>query len=175
MTKEEFCEQYNYSIKTLKTSFGRVQQAMKNKGYLVAKEGSWPNTKYTVIEDKTLIPEKEVVLSNRLVGQRFGHLEVKKDTGKRIHRSVIWECLCDCGNIHTVSSNNLNGGRVNSCGKNDCPYHKTYKDLTGQTFGKLTAIKPTTMKDGNHMYWLCLCECGNTHEVASSHLQSGNV
>lgn len=131
MTKEDFCEKYNYSIKTLKTSFGRIQQAMKNKGYLVSKQGSWPNTDYTVIEDKTLIPQKEVVLSSRLVGQRFGHLEVKKDTGKRIHRSIIWECLCDCGNIHEVSSNNLNGGRVNSCGKINCPYHKTYKDLTG--------------------------------------------
>lgn len=175
MTKEEFCEKYNYSTKTLKTSFGRIQQAMKNKGYLVSKQGSWPNTEYSVIEDKTLIPKKEVVLSDRLVGQRFGHLEVKKDTGKRIHRSIIWECLCDCGNIHEVSSNNLNSGNVNSCGKMECPYHKTYKDLTGKTFGKLTAIKPTTMKDGSHMYWLCICECGNTHEVASNHLQSGSV
>lgn len=68
MTKEEFCEQYNYSIKTLKTSFGRIQQAMRNKGYLVTKTGIWPNTVYTVIEDKTLIPKKEIVLSTRLVG-----------------------------------------------------------------------------------------------------------
>ena len=58
MTKEEFCEKYNYSIKTLKTSFGRIQQAMRNKGYKVTKEGSWPNAKYYVVEDKTLIPKK---------------------------------------------------------------------------------------------------------------------
>lgn len=148
---------------------------MKNKGYLVSKEGIWPNTKYIVIEDKSLIPEKQIMLSERLVGQRFGHLKVKKDTGKRIHRSIIWECLCDCGNTHEVSSNNLYSGKVNSCGKIDCPYHKTYKDLSGQKFGKLTAIKSTEMKDGNHMYWLCLCECGNIHEVASNHLQKGNV
>ena len=131
MTKEEFCKKYNYSIKTLKTSFGRTQEAMKHKGYLVTKSGVWPNTEYTVIENKDLIPKKEIILSNRLIGQRFGHLEVKKDTGKRIHRSIIWECLCDCGNIHEVSSNNLNSGKVNSCGKKDCPYHKTYKDLRG--------------------------------------------
>ena len=30
MTKEEFCKEYNYSLSTLKTSFGRIQQAMKN-------------------------------------------------------------------------------------------------------------------------------------------------
>ena len=175
MTKEEFCATYNYSIKTLKTSFGRIQQAMKNKGYLVTKQGTWPNSEYIVIEDKTLIPVKEIILSDRLIGQRFGHLTVVKDTGKRFYRSIIWECLCDCGNVHEVTSNNLNSGKVNSCGKENCQYHKTYKDLKGLTFGKLTAIKPIGIKDGSHMYWLCLCECGNTKEVASSHLQRGDV
>lgn len=175
MTKEEFCKKYNYSLKTLKTSFGRIQQAMKNKGYLVTKEGIWPYTEYFVIEDKTVIPQKEITLSARLVGQRFGHLTVIKDTGKRLHRSIIWECKCDCGNIHEVTSNNLNGGQTNSCGKQNCPYHKTYKNLKGQKFGKLTALQPTSMKDSNHMYWLCLCECGNTKEVASNHLQRGDV
>lgn len=175
MTKEEFCNEYNYSIKTLKTSFSRIQQSMKNKGYLVTKEGIWPNTQYFVIEDKTLIPKKKIVLSTRLVGQRFGHLEVIRDTGKRLHRSIIWECKCDCGNIHEVTSNNLKSGQVNSCGKQECFYHKTYKNLKGQKFGKLTALYPTSMKDGSHMYWMCFCECGQTKEVASNHLQQGSV
>lgn len=175
MTKEEFCKKYNYSLKTLKTSFGRIQQAMKNKGYLVTKEGIWPYTEYFVSEDKTIIPQKEIILSKRLVGQRFGHLTIIKDTGKRLHRSIIWECKCDCGNVHEVTSNNLNGGQTNSCGKQNCPYHKTYKNLKGLKFGKLTALQPTTMKDGSHMYWLCLCDCGNTKEVASNHLQRGEV
>lgn len=175
MTKEEFCNKYNYSLKTLKTSFGRIQQAMKNKGYLVTKEGSWPYIEYYVIEDKTVIPQKEIILSTRLVGQRFGHLTVTKDTGKRLHRSIIWECKCDCGNIHEVTSNNLNGGQVNSCGKSECPYHQTYKNLKGQKFGKLIALYPTSMKDSSHMYWMCLCECGRTKEIASNHLQRGSV
>ena len=68
MTKEEFCNKYHYSLKTLKTSFGRIQQAMKNKGYLVTKKGIWPCTEYFVIEDKTVIPQKEITLSTRLVG-----------------------------------------------------------------------------------------------------------
>ena len=175
MTKEEFCEQYNYSIKTLKTSFRRIQQAMKNRGYIVTKEGSWPNAQYFVIEDKTLIPPKKVTLSTRLIGQRFGHLTVLEDTGKRLHRSIIWKCQCDCGNIHTATSNNLNGGNINSCGKKECPYHQTYKNLKGQKFGKLTPLYPTFKKDGNHMYWMCQCDCGNTKEVASNHLQRGSV
>lgn len=175
MTKEEFCNKYNYSLKTLKTSFGRIQQSMKNRGYLVSKEGIWPNTTYSVIEDKSLIPPKETMLSTRLVRQRFGHLTVIKDSGKRLHRSIVWECKCDCGNIHEVTSNNLNGGQVNSCGKLECPYHRTYKNLKGQKFGKLTALYPTSMKDGSHMYWMCLCECGQTKEVSSNGLQRGST
>lgn len=175
MTKEEFCKEYNYSLSTLKTSFGRIQNSMKNKGYIVKKTGSWPNPDYQVTFDETLIPEKKVTLNTRLIGQRFGHLTVIEDTGKRLHRSIIWKCKCDCGNEHEVTSNNLNGGQVNSCGKQDCPYHKTFENLKGQRFGKLVAMYPTSMKDGSHMYWVCQCDCGNQHEVASNHLKRGSV
>lgn len=175
MTKEEFCKKYNYSLSTLKSSFGRIQNSMKNKGYIVKKMGSWPNTDYQVIFDESLIPEKKITLQTRLIGQRFGHLTVLEDSGKRLHRSVIWKCKCDCGNEHEVTSNNLNGGQVNSCGKKDCPYHKTFENLKGQRFGKLVAMYPTTMKDSSHMYWVCQCDCGNQKEVASSHLKQGHV
>jgi len=86
-------------------------------------------------------------------------------------------CKCDCGREHKATSNNLNGGNVKSCGGQKCPYHRTYKDLTGQKFGHLTAMYPTTMKDGSHMYWMCKCDCGNPElkEVASNHLQRGSV
>ena len=175
MTKEEFCKEYNYSLSTLKTSFGRIQNSMKNKGYIVKKTGSWPNPDYQVTFDETLIPEKKVTLSTRLIGQRFGHLTVIEDTGKRLHRSIIWKCKCDCGNEHEVTSNNLNGGQVNSCGKQDCPYHKTFENLKGQRFGKLVAMYPTSMKDGSHMYWVCQCDCGNQHEVSSNNLKRGST
>ena len=175
MTKEEFCKEYNYSLSTLKTSFGRIQNSMKNKGYIVKRTGSWPNPDYQVTFDETLIPEKKVTLNTRLIGQRFGHLTVIEDTGKRLHRSIIWKCKCDCGNEHEVTSNNLNGGQVNSCGKQDCPYHRTFENLKGKRFGKLVAMYPTSMKDGSHMYWVCQCDCGNQHEVASNHLKRGSV
>lgn len=38
-------------------------------------------------------------------------------------------------------------------------------DLTGQKFGKLTALEP--VKGG---YWLCQCECGNTCEISTNNL-----
>lgn len=48
-------------------------------------------------------------------GQRFGRLEVVKDSGKRRNRKIIWECLCDCGNAVELSSTSLAVGTV-SCG-----------------------------------------------------------
>lgn len=175
MTLQEFCEKYHYSPNTVHSSFNRTVESMKNKGYILTRTGTWCDGDYQVIEDKSLIPEKEITLSTRLVGQRFGHLTVIEDTGKRFHRSIVWKCKCDCGNEHEVTSNNLNGSQVNSCGKQDCPYHKTYENLKGQRFGKLIAMYPTSMKDGSHMYWVCQCDCGNQTEVSSNNLKRGST
>ena len=47
-----------------------------------------------------------------------------------------------------------------------------FQDLTGQKFGKLTAIKRTENKDKKVM-WLCKCDCGNETIVWSSDLICG--
>ena len=62
---------------------------------------------------------KEVTSRNRkrnLVGQRYGKLLVVKSLTKRSGTSVVWQCLCDCGNVADVSSNNLQSGQTKSCG-----------------------------------------------------------
>ena len=47
------------------------------------------------------------------------------------------------------------------------------EDLTGQVFGKLTAI---SFRTKNKMtYWLCKCTCGNTKEVRRDHLKNGSI
>lgn len=176
MTLKELCKEIDRSENTLKRSFKRTVEVFKKKGILITKTGIEPNADYQITYDETLIPKKEIQLSNRLIGQRFGHLTVLKDTGRRLHRSIIWLCKCDCGREKEITSNNLKSGKVNTCGEG-CPYHKFYKDLTNQKFGLLTALYPTTMKDGTHMYWMCKCDCGNPElkEVASNHLIRGNV
>lgn len=47
-------------------------------------------------------------------------------------------------------------------------------DLTGQKFGKLTAIKKVSSR-GKKTYWLCKCECGEQKEIQTCHLTSGVV
>jgi hypothetical protein len=52
-------------------------------------------------------------------------------------------------------------------------------DITGQLFGRLTAIRMTvegTSKPPRQKEkWLCSCECGNETEVAKRHLVNGNT
>ena len=50
----------------------------------------------------------------------------------------------------------------------------TYKDLTGQKFGMLTAIKRIASKNGRSI-WLCRCDCGNIKEVNSRELLNGDT
>lgn len=46
------------------------------------------------------------------------------------------------------------------------------RDLTGQTFGRLTVVSPNSSKK---YYWDCLCSCGNKTVVAASSLVSGST
>lgn len=65
---------------------------------------------------------------NDLTGQRFGRLTVIERGESRIHttlrpfgspttrKTTCWVCQCSCGNIVTVTRNNLISGASTSCG-----------------------------------------------------------
>jgi len=116
--------------------------------------------------------------SLNLVGLKFGNLLAIEKTEKRNKRGdVLYKCQCDCGKITYVTATNLKSGNTKSCGcmiaKNASLYNR--KEITGQSFGKLTAIKYLrTNKRGNRIY-LCQCECGQTCEVTASHLIAGHT
>lgn len=48
-------------------------------------------------------------------------------------------------------------------------------DLTGQQFGKLTVLERNGTSRSRQAVWLCKCECGNTKNVQSYDLRSGNT
>lgn len=50
-----------------------------------------------------------------LTNQQFGKLIAIKPTEKRINKSVVWECKCDCGKTHYASVSNLVNGYVTRC------------------------------------------------------------
>jgi len=49
------------------------------------------------------------------------------------------------------------------------------KDISGQKFGRLTAIKRVGKTNQRRSIWLCNCECGNTTKVSISDLISGST
>lgn len=49
------------------------------------------------------------------------------------------------------------------------------RDISGQKFGKLTAVKDVARSRNGHVRWLCDCDCGNTKSILSTHLVSGKI
>lgn len=120
---------------------------------------------------------------NNLLNQRFGRLLVIKKSLLRSGGHVVWECLCDCGNITQVSSQSLLRGATKSCG---C-LHKEYLQISNkqrsslqinQKIGKLTIIKDLGFnKVGvkQRSNYLCKCDCGNTIILTGNVLQQENT
>lgn len=48
-----------------------------------------------------------------------------------------------------------------------------FKDLTGQKFGRLTALYAFKDKTGRRYNWVCKCDCGNYCEATSVSLSTG--
>lgn len=46
----------------------------------------------------------------------------------------------------------------------------SYKDITGQRFGRLTALHPTDKRQGTNIIWCFRCDCGNLVERTTSHI-----
>lgn len=49
---------------------------------------------------------------------------------------------------------------------------KRSKDLTGNSFGSLTAIKPLRLSKQGTVIWQWFCKCGNTYEAAGTSIKS---
>lgn len=107
-----------------------------------------------------------------LTGKRFGKLTVL-EKGDSKNGRTYWKCRCDCGKEISVIASNLLRGNTQTCG---CSRVKNAEkrciDLSGQKFGKLTALKKTKMKSGCS-YWLCKCECGVEKEISIVALRRG--
>lgn len=50
-----------------------------------------------------------------ITGRRFGRLVVHARNGRKGSRA-LWECRCDCGQMHTVAGSYLKSGKSRSCG-----------------------------------------------------------
>lgn len=112
-----------------------------------------------------------------IAGQRFGLLVAETFRYQENHKSY-WLFQCDCGNKKVMAYQDVKWNRVRSCG---CLAKKqiselTRKDITGETFGNLIAIRPTNRRSGNDgVIWQCSCKCGRTVFAAARNLRSGRT
>lgn len=111
-----------------------------------------------------------------MVGQRFGRLTVIRDSGERLDKRVLWECLCDCGETSFVIGQNLRKGNTRSCGcfRKECYGKSRFIDRTGQRFGRLTVLRKDDIKL-HRIRWLCKCDCGNEKVITGNDMVSKHV
>lgn len=102
--------------------------------------------------------------------QKFGKLTVQEWIG-----NGKWKCLCDCGNIVYVETNNLTSGNTKSCGcyQKEQASKASFKDLMGQRFGKLIVIERVENDRFGHVNYKCQCDCGGITVVDATNLRNG--
>lgn len=110
-------------------------------------------------------------MTNDLTGKRYGMLVAVAPTDQRKAGYTVWRCRCDCGREILVESRRLKRGTISDCG---CTSVRARRDLRGQRFGKLLAVKETNRRGkGGSVIWHCQCDCGNTIDAPSNQLLSG--
>ena len=105
-----------------------------------------------------------------LLGQTFDDLKVIGRSKKRTKMGAYWTCLCSCGYTCEATAAELVSGRKTHCG---CMSTKNYasSDITGQRFGRLTAVCSTNKRDAKgFVIWHCRCDCGNEIDVSYNNL-----
>lgn len=114
-----------------------------------------------------------------LTNQRFGKLKVIKKSKKKSNRGIIWECLCDCGNICEVCSTDLRKQDTKSCG---ClqreTRHKKLIDISNQIFNYLYVIEQDIELSElrGQPYWKCKClRCNKIKSIKGAHIKDGSI
>lgn len=117
------------------------------------------------------------------IGNTYGYLTVI-ERAKNIDGRARWLCKCKCGNEIIATGKLLRNGKVKSCGclKKEKLIQRNIENagnIEGKRFGKLIAKKylyDIDRKNGHKdRVWLCQCDCGNTTEVVTRYLKSGDV
>ena len=128
-----------------------------------------------------LFNEEKFKDKDEFIGQKFTRLTVKSFAYRK-NRQIFYVCECECGEISVVAKSNLLKGNTKSCGclnrdRIDALSQKPGRliDISGQKFGKLTAIKPTKKTSRGELFWLFKCECGGEIENLGRRIRSGQV
>lgn len=107
-------------------------------------------------------------------GYRVGKLTVEQLTDQRKNGYGVWKCRCDCGGEILLDTRCLQRETIKDCGCVSV-VGPGAKDISGQRFGKLTALAPTGERSSSgSIIWRCRCDCGKEVSADLNQLMSGN-
>lgn len=112
-----------------------------------------------------------------MTGVRYSRLVGVRQAGRTEKQEVVWEFLCDCGNLHLAKGGNVRSGRTKSCGCLLAEKRSSRaSDLVGKRFGRLSVLEKTPERGAQgNIIWKCLCDCGNTRMAPTARLNAGQV
>lgn len=114
-----------------------------------------------------------------LTGQTFNRLTAITQVGKNEKNQVLWEFSCACGNPERLirTGTQVTSGNTRSCGclAREKTSERQFRDLTGQSFGRLTVIATVGKSVHGKYLWRCQCSCGKETVVVGGDLVSGRT
>ena len=96
-------------------------------------------------------------------------------------KGPVWSFRCDCGTmVERVASNVVGAAKAAKAPNCGCLLRgrasTLSRDLTGRTFGRLTALRCLpAAPHRNGVHWVCRCACGNEKTLRSGLLTTGQT
>lgn len=116
--------------------------------------------------------DEDILMGKKLnlVGRRFNALEVIAETGQRDSDGcVVWQCRCHVCNRMVYKPTKALTRNPLDCGCSN------RADITDMRSGRLVAIRPTSKKKYQNIYWECQCDCGNKKLVLARYIINKDV
>lgn len=113
------------------------------------------------------------------IGQKFGKLTVVDKFKHSLTKKTRFICKCECGGETTTYGYSLRVGKTKSCGCQRIESgRKRVKNISGQKFGNITAIKHNgryiSPKGKVQTLWLCKCSCGTEFTTTYGKVKYGS-
>lgn len=91
-----------------------------------------------------------------LTGMCFGRLKAIQKTDERKNGSIVWKCVCECGNEAFIQAGSLTSGRTKSCG--------CIQKEKASSIAKTGSNRRKHGMEGTHIYFIWQAmkkRCGN--------------
>lgn len=109
------------------------------------------------------------------IGDRFGRIVVTGISKRTQNGGLAFSVKCDCGKEKSCTPNHIRAMKFPSCGcwGSKKGGEKIRRDLTGNRYGKLVAIRLENQDSPKR--WVCQCDCGKKKVAPTTSLISGRT